>query len=235
MYFLGINIFLNNQLCIIHMEKFKRFEKFHLSMKSNRWHLYFSIFCRISLAIGFFAAGMVKIVGERFASGLSELHPMGAYLEALHHTGYYYTFIGIVQVIVAILLIIPKTAFLGAMIYLPVILNIFVLSYALRFDGSYLPSPLMLLANIYILVWHYDKLKYILPLQHTKKLKALNQPNKLCNKFPYKFFGFVLITIVSIVLYARFGNDIMPRNSYSDCLNQNRTFRANHNTHQAFC
>ena len=30
---------------------------------------------------------MVKIVGERFASGLSDIHPMGAYLEALHNTG----------------------------------------------------------------------------------------------------------------------------------------------------
>ena len=78
---------------------------------------------------------MVKIVGERFASGLSEIHPMGAYLEALHHTGYYYTFIGIAQVLAAILLIIPRTVTMGAILYFPIIVNIWVLSLAVRFEG----------------------------------------------------------------------------------------------------
>jgi len=67
------------------------------------------------LAYAFIVAGMVKIIGERFASGLSTIHPMGTYLEALHHKGYYYyyySFIGIAQVIAAILLIIPRTVLL---------------------------------------------------------------------------------------------------------------------------
>ncbi len=68
---------------------------------------------------------MVKILGERFASGLSANHPMGHYLEALHLTGYYYTFIGIVQVTAALMLLIPRTATLGAFLYFPIILNIY--------------------------------------------------------------------------------------------------------------
>ncbi len=70
-----------------------RFDRFYIRIKGNRWYWYFSILCRFTLAFGFIAAGMVKIMDERFASGLSIIHPMGAYLEALHHTGYYYTFI----------------------------------------------------------------------------------------------------------------------------------------------
>ena len=147
------------------MNTLDKFEQFYSAIKNNRWYWYFSIFCRLSLAFAFIVAGIVKIVGERFASGLSVNHPMGAYLEALHKTGYYYTFIGIAQVIAAIFLIIPRTVTLGALLYFPIITNIWVLSFALRFEGSFLTSPLMVLANLFILVWNYDKLKYILPFK----------------------------------------------------------------------
>ncbi len=100
---------------------------------------------------------------ERFASGLSVNHPMGHYLEALHHTGYYYTFIGIVQITAAMLLLIPRTVTLGAFLYFPIILNICILTYAMRFDGSLFTAPLMVLANLYLLGWNYEKWKYILP------------------------------------------------------------------------
>ncbi len=140
-----------------------KFDQFYLTIKGNRWYWLFSIFCRLTLAFAFTVAGMVKIVGERFASGLSIRHPMGAYLEALHHTGYYYIFIGIAQVVATILLLIPRTVTLGALLYFPIIVNIWLLSIAVRFEGSIVTSPLMVLANLYILVWNYDRLKYLLP------------------------------------------------------------------------
>ncbi len=138
-------------------------DRLHLQAKENRWLWLFSIFCRLALAAGFFPAGMVKIMGERFASGLSVNHPMGHYLEALSHTGYYYTFIGVVQVAAAIMLLIPRTVTLGAFLYFPIILNICILTYATRFDGSLFTAPLMTLANLYLLGWNYEKWKYILP------------------------------------------------------------------------
>ncbi len=88
---------------------------------------------------------------------------MGHYLEALHHTGYYYTYIGVVQVAAAIMLLIPRTVTLGAFLYFPIILNICILTYAVRFDGSLFTAPLMVLANLYLLGWNYEKWKYILP------------------------------------------------------------------------
>ncbi len=88
---------------------------------------------------------------------------MANYLEALHRTGYYYTFIGILQVTAAILLLIPRTTTLGALIYFPIILNICILTFAVRFEGSWVSSPVMVLANLYLLCWDYNKLKYIFP------------------------------------------------------------------------
>jgi hypothetical protein len=63
----------------------------------------------------------------------------------------------------AIMLLIPRTVTLGAFLYFPIILNICILTYATRFDGSLFTAPLMTLANLYILGWNYEKWKYILP------------------------------------------------------------------------
>ncbi|MBA2745639.1 MAG: DoxX family protein [Flavisolibacter sp.] len=204
-----------NQLNIL-----TRFEKLYIKIKGNKWFWYFSIFCRLTLAYAFITAGMVKIISERFASGLSIKHPMGAYLEALHHTGYYYTFIGIAQIIAAILLLIPRTVILGALLYFPIIVNIWLLSFAVRFEGSFVTSPLMVLANLYILVWHYDRLKFILPFKKILKYEIVEKPIKYSNKFPFLFFIGVFNTIALLVLLNHFGYDAMPRNSISDCKEQ---------------
>lgn len=197
-----------------------KFDQFYLKIKGNRWYWYFSIFCRLSLALGFIIAGMVKIMDERFASGLSEIHPMGAYLTALHHTGYYYTFIGIAQVVAAILLLIPRTVTLGALLYFPIIINICILSFALRFEGSFISAPLMVLANLYILVWNYDKLKFILPFKKTSDFGILKRPKKYSNKFPFLFFAGISSTFGLVILIFIYGHEIMPRNSLSECKKQ---------------
>ena len=67
-------------------------DRIHFEVKQKKGLRYFAVFNRLALAAGFLPAGIVKIVGERFASGLSVKHPMGHYLDALHRTGYYYTF-----------------------------------------------------------------------------------------------------------------------------------------------
>ncbi|MFD2562198.1 DoxX family protein [Aquimarina rubra] len=157
---------------------------------------------------------------ERFASGLSTNHPMGSYLEALHHTGYYYTFIGIAQVAAAILLLIPRTVTLGALLYFPIIVNICILSFAVRFDGSFVSAPLMVLANVYILVWNYDRLKYILPFKKISDYGIIEKPKKYSNKFPFLFFTTVTVVFGLILLVFIYGHEVMPKNSLSDCKKQ---------------
>ena len=213
------------------MSFLSRFEQFFIKVKQNRWIWLFSIFCRVTLAFGFIMAGFVKIIDERFASGLSIIHPMGSYLNALHQTGYYYTFIGIVQIIAAVFLLIPRFVFLGALLYFPIILNIFILSYAVRFEGSLLTSPLMLLANIFLLCWHYDRLKFLLPIKDPQPV-ILPKPIKYSNKFPFKFVlgsaAAVAVIVAGVVLMST--QAVMPENSISDCVGRyedtNRTTAA---------
>src|SRR6266436_8007306 len=96
-----------------------RMEELYYGAKSDEWFKRFAIFCRIALAASFIPTGYVKIMGERFAAGLPSNNPLGHYFDALYLTGYYYTFIGIAQIIIATLLLIPRTSLLGALMYFP--------------------------------------------------------------------------------------------------------------------
>src|SRR6195256_115420 len=144
-----------------------RIEELYYEAKADKWFKRFAVFCRIALAASFIPAGYLKIVGERFAAGLPSNNPLGHYFDALHLTGYYYTFIGIAQIITAILLLIPRTALLCALIYFPIIVNICVLTYATRFDGTR-GNTMMLLASLFLLIWDYDRLKHILLFNQPK-------------------------------------------------------------------
>src|ERR1041385_547730 len=106
-------------------------ERMYGELRRNKWLRYFAIFCRIVLALGFLPSGIVKVRGERFTA-LPSNHPLGHYFDALYLTGSYYTFIGVSQLTAALLLLIPRTALLGAILYFPIILNICVLTYATR-------------------------------------------------------------------------------------------------------
>jgi uncharacterized membrane protein YphA (DoxX/SURF4 family) len=115
---------------------------------------------RILLAIAFVPSGLKKFLGERFTS-LGVDNPVGFFFEALYQSGWYWNFLGFMQLLVALLIIIPKTTFFGALLYLPVIINIFIITVAMQFTGTPFITGLMLLANIYLLFWDYKKLKQI--------------------------------------------------------------------------
>jgi len=184
--------------------------------KGNRWLRYFTILCRFALALGFIPSGIVKIIGERFTA-LPSNHPLGHYFDALYLTSFYYRFIGVSQLTAALLLLIPRTALMGAILYLPIILNICVLTYATRFEGTRI-ATLMLLANLYLLWWDYGRLKYVLPLASSSDVgNTLNE--KTSGKFPFVFFGCVVAAVVSVIVINQFVYDIRPGNSQLECTN----------------
>ncbi|WP_299668191.1 DoxX family protein [uncultured Polaribacter sp.] len=196
-----------------------RVDKIHYQARKNKWLGYFAIFCRITLALGFIPSGMQKILGERFTV-LAVNHPMGNFLDAFFHTGYYYTFVGIMQVLAAILLLIPRTVSIGAFIYFPIILNICILSLSVRFDGSQITSPLMVCAVLFLLCWDYHKFKKIFPFNHNISKQDLPTKDELTKKFPFKFFAGVLAVILLVVFHTRIFYTILPRNTLSDCTTQ---------------
>ncbi|HEY6978875.1 MAG TPA: hypothetical protein VH396_21405 [Chitinophagaceae bacterium] len=194
-----------------------RMEEIYYEVKSDKWFQNFAVFCRIALAASFLPAGFVKIMGEQFAEGLPHNNPLGHYFDALLLTGYYYTFIGIAQIIIAILLLIPRTSLLGALMYFPIILNICVLTYATRFDGTRL-NTMAVLACLFLLIWDYDRIKHILPFKQLKTdPPVLKKP--LGKRLRIIFFG-GCITILAIIIMGTFYLwEIMPGNSEEECRN----------------
>jgi len=191
-----------------------KLDALHYRARSNRWMRYFTTFTRLALAAGFLPAGYVKIIGERFTD-LHNNQPMGHYLEALHHTGYYYTFIGYAQVLAALLLLIPRTVVLGTLLYLPIILNICILSFAVRFEGSLLTAPLMVIACIYLLCWHYERIKYIFPFHNPPFIQPVQN-----NRFPKLFFAVVIATFLVVGFTVTHLYKLLPRNTQVDCETQ---------------
>jgi uncharacterized membrane protein YphA (DoxX/SURF4 family) len=193
-----------------------RLDHLYRESKMNRWLRYFAVFCRVALALGFIPSGIVKVMGERFTA-LPSNHPLGHYFDALQLTGFYYTFIGVSQLTAALLLLIPRTTFLGAILYLPIISNICVLTYATRFEGTRI-ATLMLLANLYLLGWDYARLKYVLLLEPSSDVgNTLGQNTS--GKFPFVFFGCVVAAVVSVIIINLFVYDIRPGNSELECTN----------------
>ncbi len=196
----------------------KRIEEIYHEAKSDIWFKRFAFFCRIALAAGFIPTGYVKIIGERFAAGLPSNNPLGHYFDALYLTGYYYTFIGIIQIITAILLLIPGTSLIGALMCFPITINICVLTYATRFDGTRLVT-LMVLANLFLLIWDYDRLKYILPFKQPKTdPPVLKKP--LGKRLRIIFFGGCIAVIAIIIIGTFYLYEITPGNSEEECRNQ---------------
>ena len=207
------------------MSLISELERLYGESKRNKWLRYFAIFCRIALALGFIPSGIVKVRGERFTA-LPSNHPLGHYFDALYLTGYYYTFLGVGQLVTALLLLIPRTALLGAMLYFPVILNICVLTYAVRFEGTRI-ATLMLLANLFLLVWDYDRLRHVLPFRRHDEGHYILDKN---SKFPAWFFVCVFAAAASVIVINHFLYDIRPGNSEEECTGRNPTKRQ-----QQFC
>lgn len=121
----------------------------------------FTLFTRILLAAGFIPTGMVKLLGERFTL-ISPETPIGAFFEAMYQTGLYWRFLGAGQLVAGLLLLVPRTAHLGAAAFLPIILNIFVVTVALSFTGTPVVTGLMLLAVVYLVAWDYHRFRPLL-------------------------------------------------------------------------
>lgn len=113
------------------------------------------------LAVGFFQAGVLKVLGFPF-SRQPPGAPIATFFDAIHQTGGWYRFIGVSQVLAAVLLLVPRTAFLGALLYFPIILNIFIITVSLHFQGTPVMTGMMLVGVTSLLLWDYPRLKVLL-------------------------------------------------------------------------
>lgn len=129
----------------------------HHSARQSIWLARLALLSRILLAIGFIPAGLVKVLGRRFTTLPDDATAVGRFFEALYQTGGYWQFLGWAQVVAGGCLLVPRTAALGAVCFLPIMLNIFVITLALPFTGTPWVTGSMLLAVVFLVLWDYPR------------------------------------------------------------------------------
>ena len=145
----------------------------HVAFTRRWWTQMFTAFTRCLLAVTFIQPSITKILHKPFTI-LPDSNPVGHYFNALYETGFYYEFIGWAQLTAAILLLIPRVSHMGAVMFLPIIANIAVLTCSVGFVGTWLITILMCLAATYLVAWEYDRLKPIVFWDRKDRPRAFN-------------------------------------------------------------
>ena len=130
------------------------------SIRSNRHINTFVILTRYLIAFAFVPSGLKKVLGERFTQ-LGVDTPVGFFFEGLYQSGFYWNFLVLGQLFAAFLLMTQRFATLGASIFFFIITNIWVITIAMNFSGTWVITSLMMLATMMLLFWDYHKLKYL--------------------------------------------------------------------------
>lgn len=139
-----------------------RLDSLHGRVIANPWLQFFTAVTRVLLAMAFVPSGLVKIQGHPFTT-LPLTDPVGFFFAGFFQAQGFYRFVGVAQWTAAALLLITPTSTLGAALYLPISVNIFVITVSVGFQGTTYITGMMLLANIYLICWDYDRWKGILP------------------------------------------------------------------------
>lgn len=117
---------------------------------------YFVMMTRILIGFAFIPSGLKKVLGLRFTT-LPLDNPIGFFFEAMFRTGFYWNFLGLMQMLAAYLLMTQRFATIGAVIFFPLIINICLITIAMQFTGTWLITLLMTLACLMLLLWDLPK------------------------------------------------------------------------------
>lgn len=136
-------------------------------LKGKRSVTLFVIYLRYLLGGAFVYSGIGKAMGERFIpAGSLQIPPTGmtldVFFETLYRTGVWWQFLGWGQVGVGFLLVTQRWGTLGAVAFLPISVNIFLITLSMDFHGTPFITGLMVLANVGLLAWDYTRLSPLL-------------------------------------------------------------------------
>ncbi len=173
-------------------------EKFLSGLKGLKSFQMLTILVRYLLGTAFVWASILKIEGVRFEPQSGENTPINSLshlLETMYRSGFYWSFIGWGQFIAGFLIMSQIFSTFGAVVYLPIILSIFILTTAFKASVFLTMTSLMLLANIYLLFWDWNRLKFIIL---NKPGEYIDQSTQFSRQRTWTYFGILLFVLISI-------------------------------------
>ncbi|SHE69746.1 DoxX family membrane protein [Chryseobacterium sp. OV279] len=150
------------------------FEKLRTNTR-NQWII---IHLRYLVGFAFFPSGLTKLLGNRFTV-LSIDTPIGYFFEAMYQTGFYWNFLGLSQIVAGILLMTQRFALLGALLFLAILTNIWIITISLSFTGTWVITSLMMMAVIVLLIWDHHKLMPLLSYNQPMTVKSYPDPGRI--------------------------------------------------------
>lgn len=165
-------------------------------MKQKTFMQLFVIYLRYIIGFAFIFASLVKIQGFRFTTESGAENPINSswhFFETLYQSGLYWRFLGIAQFITGTLLVTQKYAKLGAILFLPIIVNVFVITISYDFRGTPIITGLMLLSTLFLIFWDWDALKVLINKKPTN-----SDRKRLENDSIWVYLGILFILITTI-------------------------------------
>ncbi|WP_431166514.1 hypothetical protein [Tenacibaculum halocynthiae] len=172
-------------------------------MKNKTLPQIFIIYLRYLLGFAFVFASIVKIQGLRFTSESGAMNPINSawhFFETMYQSGIYWKFLGYGQLTAGFLLMTQRYAKLGVILFLPIILNIFVITISYDFKGTPIITGLILIATIILITWDWNTLKILI-----NKTPTFSTKPRLENDYTWSIIGliFFFLTIISKLIISK--------------------------------
>ncbi|MFD1875635.1 hypothetical protein [Hymenobacter bucti] len=135
-----------------------------LAWKQKIWLQLAVIYTRYLLGGTFVFASLIKLKGHRFTmipGAGSPFHSPEHLFETLYQSGLYWQFLGLMQFVAGLLLLTQRYALLGALLFLPIMANIYVITLSYEFGYTSVITGTMLLATVGLLVWDWNRLRIV--------------------------------------------------------------------------
>jgi uncharacterized membrane protein YphA (DoxX/SURF4 family) len=137
-----------------------RADRLHAAVRRVRSLNRFAWSVRVLLAAAFVPSGLIKVLGLPFTRLDPRTSDVGRLFAALEHDfGGLYPFIGACQLAAAVLLLVPRTTLVGALVHLPITSGIVVITTTVGFRGTWLIAWLMLLGVTFLICWDWHRVK----------------------------------------------------------------------------
>jgi hypothetical protein len=171
-------------------------------LKQKIWAQLFVIYIRYLIGGAFVFSCIIKIKGLRFTTESGASNPINSawhLFETLYQSGLYWKFLGICQLIAGGLLMTQRFATIGAICNLPIVLNIFIITLSYYFAFTPVITGFMLLANLLLVIWEWNKLKIFFNLE-----PVLEKDKRFENDISWEITGIALF--IFTVSYRVFVN-----------------------------
>ncbi len=164
------------------------------------------IYTRYLIGAAFVFASVVKLKGGRFTTLSGENEPIDSpwhMFETLYRSGMWWKFLGLGQIIAGLLLMTQRYSKLGALMFLPIISNVFVITLSYNFKGTPIITGLMLIANVMLVLWDWNQLKILI-----NKTPVFDAAPRLENMRVWELTGLALFIFTAVYRLSVTGYNI---------------------------